>query len=58
MFIALSLILSACASSSIGGEDIGAENGSLGAEYNSTPSDTDETVNRFPVSLTPIPDSY
>ena len=62
MFIASSLILSACASSapntSVGGEDMEAESGSLWAENSSMPPDTDETVNRFPVSLTPIPDSY
>ena len=61
MFIASSLILSAYASSSpdtlTSGEDIGTESSSP-TENNSMPPDTDETVNRFPASLTPIPDSY
>lgn len=62
MFIVVSPILSACASSvpntSSSGEDTGTENGSLPTENSSKPSDTDETVNQFPDKLVPIPDSY
>lgn len=62
MLIVISLVLSACASSipntSGSGESTGTESGSLGAENSNTPSDMDETVNRFPDKLTPFPDNY
>ena len=62
MLIALSLILSACASlppdTSASGEVSETESGSLEAENNSMPSNADNTINRFPTSLAAIPDSY
>lgn len=61
ILIASSLILSACDSqtpdTSASSEVSGTEN-SLEAENNSVPSDTEKDTNRFPASLTPIPDSY
>ena len=61
MLIALSLILSACASlppdTSASGEVSGTEN-SLEAENNGVPSNSDNTINRLPTSLAAIPDSY
>jgi enterochelin esterase-like enzyme len=62
ILIVSSLFFSACISSvsktSAGGEDMGTESNSLPTESSSMLSDTDETVNRFPASFTPIPDSY
>ena len=59
--IASSLILSACDSqtpdTSASSEVSGTEN-SLEAENNGVPSDTEKDTNRFPASLTSIPDSY
>lgn len=59
--IASSLILSACDSqtpdTSASSEVLGTEN-RLEAENNGVPSDTEKDTNRFPASLTPIPDSY
>lgn len=61
MLIASSLILSACDSqtpdTSASSEVSGTEN-SLEAENNGVPSDTEKDTNRFPASLTSIPDSY
>lgn len=62
MLIALSLVLLTCASllpdTSVSGEVSETESGSLEAENNSIPSNTDNTINRFPTSLSAIPDSY
>lgn len=61
MLIASSLILSACDSqtpdTSASSEVSGTEN-SLEAENNGVLSDTEKDTNRFPASLTSIPDSY
>lgn len=62
MLIALSLVLSACASlppdTSASGEVSETESGILESENNSMPSNSDNTINRFPTSLAAIPDSY
>ena len=62
MLIASSLILSACASqtpdTSASTEVSGTESDTLEDENNSMLTNTDNTINRFPASLTPIPDSY
>lgn len=61
MLIALSLILSACDSqtpvTSASSEVSGTES-SLEDENNGVLSDTEKDTNRFPASLTSIPDSY
>ncbi len=62
MLIASSLILSACDSqipdASASTEVSGTESDTLEDENNSMLTNTDNTINRFPASLTPIPDSY
>lgn len=62
IFMAVSLILSACASlpsdTSASSEVSGTENGGLEVESSGTSSNTEKDVNRLPASLVPIPDSY
>ena len=62
MLITLSLIFAACASqtpdTSESSEVSGSESGSTEIENSGMSSDTEKGINRFPASLTPIPDSY
>ena len=61
MLIASSLILSACDSQTLdtsASSEVSRTENSLEAENNGVPSDTEKDTNRFPASLTSIPDSY
>lgn len=55
MLIVVSLVLSACSSSILKTSD---KNNDIQSEHRSIPLETDETANRFPDKLVPIPDSY
>ena len=55
MLIVVSLVLSSCSSSIPKTSD---KNNDIQSEHCSIPPETDETANRFPDKLVPIPDSY
>lgn len=55
MVIVVSLVLSACSSSIPKTSD---KNNDIQSEHCSIPPETDETANRFPDKLVPIPDSH